>query len=210
MPDLPFDFESWFNEQFDVSDPAWKDVCSTHDVGLCAGPSPVQGPTSSERADVDYEPERTVDNSLDPAPDVGSSGPGLSSSFDVNSGFNSSFYGYGYQTPSLPFLDQPYVNGSLPLANNPLLVPSGLTHSDLAAPTPASYSPLATFDAPFSSVPSLDSTHTQPTSPSLLSQADTQHSRRLPLPPGATSKFRCSLCASTFRLPVQLRYKPRS
>lgn len=208
MLDLPSDWESWFNGTFDISDPAWKDVCSTHDAGLCAGPSPVPGPISSERADVEYEPESTVDNSLNPPPNVGSSGLGLSSFLDVNFGFNSSFYDYGYQTPSFPFPDQPYVNGSLPLADNPLPVLGGLTHSDLAAPTPASYSPLATFDAPFSSVPSLDSTYTQSTSSSLLSQADTQHSRRLPLPPRGTSKFRCSLCASTFRLPVQLRYKP--
>ena len=197
------------DETFDFSDPALVDIFGAHDVGLCAGPSTVQGPTSSGRPDIDFEPDETIDNFLNSAPGIGSSGPGRLSPADADFGFNSISY-HDYQNPSFLFPDQPYAPGNLPIANsiNPLLVPGGLSDFDLAPPTSNPYSPPATSDAPFSSVQSLGSTNTQPTSPSLLSQAGIQHSRRLPLPPGGTSSFRCPTCASRFVLRAQLEYVP--
>ena len=207
MPDLPSDWELQFDETFNVSDPTWQDIFGAQDAGLCAGPSQAQEPISSERPNMESESERTIDNFFNLAPDVGSSDPGLLSSLDVNFDFNSNL-DHGSQNPSFAFVDQPHTTGNFPLANNinPLPMPGGLTDFDLPAPPRPSYSPSATFDGFFSNVPSLGSIPTQPTSPSLLSQADTQHSRRLPLPPGGTSNFRCSVCASTFALRAQLRY----
>ena len=196
--------EPWLDDTFDVSDPAWADPLGAHDAALCAGPFPAPGPISSERLELELEPERTIDNFFDLAPNVGSSNPGLSLSFDVSFDFNSSI-DYGSQNPSFPFVD---TTGNFPLANsiNPLPVPGDLTDFDLSGSPQPSYPPSATLSGPFSNVPSLGSIPTQPTSPSLLSQADNQQPRRLPLPVGPASNFRCSVCASTFALRAQLRY----
>ena len=206
MPDLPYDWESQLDETVNVSDPAWKDIFGAHDVGLCAGPSQAQEPISFERPNFEYEPEWNIDNSFNPAPDVGSSDPGLSSSLDVNFGFNS-VLDHGSRNPSFPFIDQPHTTGNILLANNINLLPApgGLIDFELPTPLRPSYSPSVTFDALLSNVPSLGSIPTRPTSPSLLSQADTQNPCRLPLPPGGISRFECSVCGSTFALRAQLR-----
>ena len=211
MTNLPFDWELWLNETVDVSDPAGADLLDASDATLCAGPFLAPGPISSERLQ-ELQPERTIDNLYNLAPNVGSSIPGLSSSLDVNFGFNSNLH-YGSQNPSFPFV---VTTGNFPLANNnpplpvnavnPLPVPGDLTDFDLPSLTQPSYSSSASLSGPSSNVPSLGSIPTQPTSRSLSSQADNQQPRRLPLPVGLTSNFKCSVCASNFALGAQLRY----
>ena len=207
MPDLPYNSVSQLDGTFDVSDLACNEDYGAHNVGLCAGSFQTQEPISSERLNFEYETERTIDSSFNPALDVGSSNPGLFPSLDFDLDFNS-ILDHGSQNHLPLFVDQPHTTGNIPLANsiNPLPMPGGLTDFDLHALPLPSDSPSATLGSLLSDVQSLDSIPTQPTSPSLMSQADIQHSSRLPLPPGGKSSFKCSVCGSIFASRAELGY----
>ena len=204
---MPYDWELQYDGTLDVFDPDCNDVVDAHDVGLCAGPFQVQEPISSECPQFEYDSDRTIENSFNPAPDVGSSDPGQLPYLDVNFGSNS-ILDHSSQNPSSFFADQLHTTENIPLANNidPLPMPGGPTDFDRHALPLPSFPPSATFGGLLSDVPSLGSIPTQPTSPSLMSQADIQHSSRLPLPPRGKSSYICSVCGSAFALRAQLRY----
>ena len=208
MPDLLSNYEPWFDESIDASDPALTNTrnLDTYD-DLCPGPQ-AQGPISVEHTNLEYEPESAIDSFSSLAHDLVSLNPAMSSSsLEGNFGFNSN-PNHGSQNPLSPVVNQTHMTGRFPLANNvnPLPIPGDLTGLDLFVPSWSSNLPSASFTDMSSTVPSLGSVLTHPTSPNLLTQPDSQHPPRLPLPALGMSEFRCSVCAWTFALRGQLRY----